>query len=404
VASNHLTDKAIRNAKPGSKPYKKADSFGLYLLVTPAGGKWWRFKYRFGGKENSLSLGTYPATSLKQAREKRDTARKLIEAGIDPSAHRKIEKAKRGADTFEGVAREWLEKFSGGWAASHAQTVVRRLERDVFPWLGGRPACGIAPPELLSVLRRIESRGALETAHRVKQVCGQVFRYAVATGRAERDPSSDLRGALPPVKEKHHAALTRSADVGALLRAIEGYKGSFVVRCALRLTPLVFLRPGELRKAEWSELDLDGATWRIPPERMKMRREHIVPLSRQAIEILRELHPLTGTGRYVFPSARTTARPMSEVAVLAALRRMSYSRDEMTAHGFRTIASTMLNELGFPADAIERQLAHGEPNAVRDAYNRAEHLATRRAMMQAWADYLGGLAAGGEVVPLLKSA
>ncbi len=404
MAPGRLTDKAIRNAKPGPKPYKKADALGLYLLVSPVGGKWWRLKYRFGGKENSLSLGTYPATSLKQAREKRDAARKLIEAGIDPSTHRKIEKAKRGADTFEGVAREWLEKFSGAWAVSHAETVRRRLERDIFPWLGGRPACGIAPAELLTVLRRIESRGALETAHRVKQVCGQVFRFAVATGRAERDPSADLRGALPPVKEKHHAALTKPADVGALLRAIDGYKGSFVVRCALRLAPLVFVRPGELRKAEWSEFDIDGATWHIPPERMKMRREHIVPLSRQSLGILHELHPLTGAGRYVFPSARTTLRPMSEVAVLAALRRMNYSRDEMTAHGFRTIASTMLNEMGFPADAIERQLAHGEPNAVRDAYNRAEHLALRRAMMQQWADYLDKLASEVKVVPIRASA
>jgi len=389
-----LTDKAIRNAKPAAKPYKMADGSGMYLLVNPNGGKWWRLKYRFSGKENSLSLGTYPDTSLKQARERRDAARKQIEAGIDPSAHRKIEKAKRGSDTFEGIAREWLEKFSGSWAESHAETVERRLERDVFPWLGNRPAGEITAPELLAVLRRIEARGALETAHRVKQLCGQVFRYAVATGRAERDPSNDLRGALPPVKEKHHAALTRPADVGALLRAIEGYKGSFVVRCALRLAPLVFVRPGELRKAEWSEFDLDGATWRIPSSRMKMRREHIVPLSRQAVEILCELHPLTGAGRYVFPSARTTLRPMSEVAVLAALRRMNYSRDEMTGHGFRTIASTMLNELGFPSDAIERQLAHGEPNAVRDAYNRAEHLAARCAMMQQWADYLDNLASG----------
>lgn len=399
-----LTDKAIRNAKPAPKLCKLWDEKGLYLLITLAGGKLWRFKFRFGGRENLLALGSYPDTSLKQARERRDTARKQIEAGIDPSAHRKMEKAKRGADTFEGIAREWLEKFSGGWAESHAETVKRRLERDVFPWLGGRPAREIAPPELLAVLRRIESRGALETAHRVKQVCGQVFRYAVATGRVERDPSGDLRGALPPVKERHHAALTRPDDVGALLRAIDGYRGSFVVRCALRLAPLVFVRPGELRKAEWSEFDLDDATWRIPPERMKMRREHIVPLSRQAVSILRELHPLTGAGRYLFPSARTTLRPMSEVAVLAALRRMNYSRDEMTGHGFRTIASTMLNEMGFPADAIERQLAHGEPNAVRDAYNRAEHLATRRAMMQQWADYLDNLASGAKVIPLLASA
>lgn len=274
-----LSVSAIRNAKPDAKARKLFDGLGLYLLVTPNGGKWWRWKYRFGGKERLLSFGTYPEVGVREARDKRDVARKLIAAGVDPGVERKIEKAKRGAETFEGVGREWLEKFSGGWAESHAETVLRRLERDVFPWLGGRPVGQITPPELLAVLRRIESRGALETAHRVKQVCGQVFRYAVATGRAERDPSADLRGALPPVKEKHHAALTKPDDVGALLRALDGYKGSFVVRCALRLAPLVFVRPGELRKAEWREFDLDGATWRIPPERMKMRREHIVPLA-----------------------------------------------------------------------------------------------------------------------------
>lgn len=399
-----LTDTAVRNAKSGPKPYKLFDALGLFLLVTPASGKLWRLKFRFAGRENLLAFGSYPATSLKQARERRDAARKLVEAGIDPAAQRRLEKAKRGADSFEGIAREWHGKFSGGWAESHAHTVLRRLECDVFPWLGVRPACEITPPELLAVLRRIESRGALETAHRVKQVCGQVFRYAVATGRAERDQSADLRGALPPVKETHHAALTKPTEVGALLRAIAAYEGSFVVRSALRLAPLVFVRPGELRQAEWLEFDMEKAEWVIPAKRMKMRREHVVPLSRQAVDILRELHPLTGAGRYVFPSARTTLRPMSEVAVLAALRRMGYSREEMTGHGFRTIASTMLNELGFPADAIERQLAHGEPNAVRAAYDRAQHLATRRGMMQQWADYLDSLAAGGVVVPFRATA
>jgi integrase len=270
----------------------------------------------------------------------------------------------------------------------------------VFPWLGSSPVGEINAPELLAVLRRIEGRGALETAHRIHQVSGQVFRYAIATGRAQRDPSADLRGALPPVREKHHAALSKPADVAGLMRAIAGYQGSFVVRCALRLAALTFVRPGELRKAEWSELDLDEGMWRIPARRMKMRAEHLVPLSRQAVEILRELHPLTGAGRYVFPGARTTGRPMSENAITAALRRMGYERGQMTAHGFRTMASTLLNELGWPADAIERQLAHVERDGVRDAYNRAEYLAERRRMMQAWADYLGGLTAGSSVIPL----
>ncbi len=401
-----LSDTTIRNAKPSDKPYKRFDAGGLYLIVNPTGRKWWRFKYRFAGKDQLLSLGTYPEVSLKEARDARDAKRKLVAAGIDPSAERKATKAalvRRETGGFEAVAREWFEKFSANWEPSHADTVIRRLQRDVFPWLGVRPVDQITAPELLTVLRRVEGRGALETAHRIHQVCGQVLRYAVATGKAQRDPSADLRGALPPVREKHHAALTEPKQVGALLRAINGYQGSFVVRCAMRLAPLAFVRPGELRKAEWSEFDLDGATWRLPAARMKMRTEHIVPLSRQAVEILSELKPLTGGGRYVFPSARTTGRPMSENAVTAALRRMGYGRGEMTAHGFRTIASTLLNELAWPRDAIERQLAHAERDGVRDAYNRAEYLAERKRMMQAWADYLDGLTTDGTIIPLQAS-
>lgn len=402
-----LSDTAIRQAKPTIKPRKLFDANGLYLLIAPTGGKWWRLKYRFAGKEHVLALGTYPDVGLKAAREKRDAARKLRAAGIDPGDERRKAKAalmQREGGSFEAVAREWFEKFSAGWAPTHATTVIRRLERDVFPWLGTHPAGEIAAPDLLTVLRRVEARGALETAHRIHQVCGQVFRYAVATGRAQRDPTADLRGALPPVREKHHAALTKPADVAALLRTIDGYRGSFVVRCAMRLAPLVFVRPGELRKAEWSEFDLNTATWRIPATRMKMRVEHIVPLSRQAVEVLRELHPLTGAGRYVFPGARTAGRPMSENAVTAALRRMGYGHDEMTGHGFRTLASTLLNEMEWSADAIERQLAHAERDGVRDAYNRAEYLAERQGMMQSWADYLDGLVKGGTVIPLRVSA
>jgi integrase len=401
-----LTDTTIRNAKPSIKPYKRFDAGGLYLIVNPTGRKWWRFKYRFAGKHQLLSLGTYPEVSLKEARDARDEKRKLVAAGIDPSAERKAAKAalvRREAGGFEAVAREWFEKFSANWEPSHAHTVIRRLERDVFPWLGARPVDQITAPELLTVLHRVEERGALETAHRIYQVCGQVFRYAVATGKAHRDPSADLRGALPPVREKHHAALTEPRQVGALMLSINGYQGSFVVRCAMRLAPLVFVRPGELRKAEWSEFDLDGAIWRIPAARMKMRTEHIVPLSSRAVEILFELKPLTGGGRYVFPGARTTSRPMSENAILAALRRMGYAPEEMTGHGFRTIASTLLNELGWPHDAIERQLAHAERDGVRDAYNRAEYLAERRRMMQAWVDYLDSLMVGGTLIPLRAS-
>jgi integrase len=403
-----LSDSAIRNAKPRLKAYKLFDGGGLFLLVNANGGKWWRLKHRFAGKEKLISFGVYPDVGLKQAREARDEARKLLAARIDPSVQRKAIKAaliNQETGSFEAVAREWFHKFSPSWAPTHARTIIRRLERDVFPWLGRCPVGGITAVALLEVLRRIEGRGALETAHRLKQIAGQVFRYAIATGRASRDPSADLRGALPPVRETHHAALTKPADVAALLRAINGYQGTFVVRCALRLAPLVFVRPGELRKAEWSEIDLEEGTWRIPAARMKMRAEHIVPLSRQAVQVLRELHPLTGGGRYVFPSLRTHSRPMSENAVLSALRRMGYERDQMTGHGFRTMASTLLNEQGASADAIERQLAHAERDGVRDAYNRAEYLAERRRMMQSWADYLDSLTDGGSLsIPFRNAA
>lgn len=344
-------------------------------------------------------MGVYPAVGLKQARDKRDAARKQLAAGIDPGLARKAERS-ADADSFEAVAREWHAKRAQGWAPGHAGKVLGRLEREVFPWVGARPAGEVKAPELLAVLRRIETRGALELAHRAHQICGQVFRYAIATGRAERNPATDIRGALPPAKQRHHAAITDPKDIGALLRAIDGYRGSFVTQCALRLAPLTFVRPGELRKAEWLEFDLDAAEWRIPAERMKMRATHIVPLSRQAVEVLRELYPLTGSGRYVFPSERTRDRPMSENTVNAGLRRMGYAKDEMTGHGFRSMASTLLNEQGWHRDAIERQLAHGERDAVRAAYNYAEHLPERRRMMQAWASYLDGLKTGAEVVPL----
>lgn len=408
-----LTDTAVRSAKPQAKTAKLFDGGGLYLEVNPAGGKWWRWKYRFGGKEKRLSLGVYPDVSLKAEREKRDAARQQLAAGIDPGQARRAEKlAQAGAESFEAVAREWHAKFSPGWVASHGDRILKRLEKDLFPWLGRRPIADIKAPELLAVLRRIESRGAQETAHRAMQNCGQVFRYAVATGRAERDPTGDLRGALPAPKEKHHASIIEPKRIGELLRAIDTYEGFFATKCALRLAPLVFVRPGELRKAQWPEIDLDKAEWRIPAERMKMREQHIVPLSRQAVAILQELEPLTnraipakpGAPRYVFPGAQSRERPMSENAVLAALRRMGYTKDEMTGHGFRSMASTLLHEQGWNHQVIERQLAHAERNAVSAAYNFAEHLPERRKMMQAWAEYLDGLKASAEVIPIFKKA
>jgi len=401
-----LTDVAVRNAKPGPKTIRLRDDRGLYLEISPRGGKWWRLRYMLKGKANMLSLGVYPDVSLKDARERRDEARKLIANGIDPSQARKDEKAEIAADavTFEKVAREWFQKFKENWSSGHAARTMRRFEMDVFPWIGTRPVRDILAPELLATIRRIESRGAIETAHRTLQNCGQVFRYAVASGYADRDISADLRGAIPPTKEKHHASVTDPKDVAALLRTIEAYAGSFVTMCALRLAPMTFVRPGELRHAEWSEIDLDKAEWRIPAEKMKMREQHIVPLSRQAVAILRELHPLTGAGKYVFPSVRTSARPMSENTVNAALRRLGYAKDEMTGHGFRSMASTLLNEMGWNRDAIERQLAHGERNAVRASYNFAEYLPERRRMMQAWADYLDKLKAGAKVTPMHAAA
>jgi integrase len=400
-----LTDAAIRNAKPGPNTLKLFDGGGLYLEVAPAGGKWWRLKYRHTGKEKRISLGVYPTVSLKDARERRDNARKLLAQGVDPSKARQEQKAEATAETltFEKVAREWYERFKPKWSASHALDIIQRLEKNIFPQLGSHPIREITAPALLAAIRLIEGRGAVESARRVLQMCGQIFRYAIATGQANRDIAADLRGALPPAREKHHASITDPRGVAQLLRAIDGYEGSMVACCALRLAPLVFVRPGELRHAEWSEIDFEKAEWRIPAEKMKMREQHIVPLSRQAVAILRELHLLTGSGTYVFPSIRTSARPMSENTVLAALRRMGYTKDEMTGHGFRSMASTLLNEQGWNRDAIERQLAHGERNAVRAAYNFAEFLPERRRMMQAWADYLDKLKAG-ENVMLIENA
>ena len=400
-----LTDTKIRTTKPAEKPQKLFDGGGLFLLVTPTGGKLWRFKYRFGGSEKLLSMGTYPGTSLAEARQRRDQASILLAKGLNPSETKKAQKAagKQETETFEIIAREWHAKFSSSWAVSHTKATIRRLELFIFPWLGNRPINTITAPELLAALRRIEAKGALETAHRVKQVCGQVFRYAIATGRAERDPSGDLRGAIPPASGKHMATITDPKEIAGLLRSIDSYRGSIVTRCALQLAPLVFVRPGELRQAEWSEFNLEMAEWRIPAEKMKAGAVHIVPLSRQALDILREIQPLTGHARYVFPSPRTDSRPMSSNAILSALRRMGYAKDEMSGHGFRSMASTLLNEQGWNRDAIERQLAHAERNSVRAAYNYAEFLPERKRMMQAWADYLEGIKSGAKIIPLKVS-
>ena len=397
-----ITDMKVQKAKPQEKPVSLFDGGGLYLLITPSGGKLWRFKYRFNNKENKLAFGSYPEVSLVDARKRRDEARQQIAKGIDPRAVKKAKEQAIAADkeTFEIVAREWHTAFTSSWAPRHAATILSRLNHDLIPWLGSRPINEIKAPELLSVLRRAENRGALELAHRLRAIAGQVFRYAVATGRAERDLSADLKGALPPPKVKHHAAITDPKEVAPLLRALEGYEGGFVVKCALRLAPLLFVRPGELRHAEWAEINLDEAVWNIPAHKMKMKQAHIVPLCNQAIGILKELYEYTGAGRYVFPSVRTHARPMSENTVNAALRHAGYDNETMTGHGFRAMARTILDEvLHVRPDYIEHQLAH----AVRDpngrAYNRTAHLVERRKMMQQWADYLDGLKAGAVVIP-----
>ena len=410
-----LTDTRIRSAKPEQRPVRLYDDRGLYLEVSPKGGKWWRLKYSFDGKARLLSLGTYPDTGLKAVRDKRDQARRLIAQGVDPSAARKAEKASRSeivVNGFEAVAREWhttihLAQVSAG----HGARTLIRLEQDVFPWLGGVPVGEIKAPQLLQAMRRIEARGAIETAHRALQVCGQVFRYAIATGRAERDPTPDLRGALKPVLVQHMAAITDPQRVGDLLRAIESYKGMPITRAALQLAPLVFVRPGELRKAEWVEFDLDAAQWRIPAARMKRTKQeklsgtaHAVPLSRQVVAILRELYPLTGHGRYLFPSPRTGERPMSDNGVLSALRRMGFPRDEMTGHGFRAMARTLLAErLDVDEAIIEAQLAHAVKDSLGRAYNRTEFLEQRRKMLQTWADYLDKLRTGAEIIPIKRS-
>jgi len=359
-----LTDIKIRAAKPREKAYKLADEKGLYMLITPTNSRCWYLKYRFAGKEKKLAFGVYPEVTLAIARSKRDEARKLLGNNIDPGVEKQLNKRVKKLtmeNSFEALTREWYIKYSNKWTPRHRERFFTRLEKDIFPWIGDRPINEITAPELLNAVRRIESRGAIETAHRALQNCGRVFRYAIATGRAVRDISSDLKGALQPInKQRHHASITDPKEIAKLLRTINSYEGYLVTKCALQLAPLIFVRPGELRHAEWAEIDFENAEWHIPAHKMKMRTKHIVPLSLQAIKILKELHPLTGAGKYVFPSVRTTQRPMSENTVVGALRRLGYTKDEMTGHGFRSMASTLLNEQGWNRDAIERQLAHTE--------------------------------------------
>ena len=400
-----LNDTRVRTVKACERPIKLSDSGGLYLLIQPHGSKLWRLAYRFGGKQKTLAIGVYPTITLKQAREKRDEAKRLLAANMDPSTERRLEKLGAStSNTFRVVAKELLMKLEREGRAEATLVKQRWLLHFAYPAVGDRPVAEITAPEVLSVLRKVEARGRYETARRLRSTCGMVFRYAIATGRAERDPSVDLRGALTAPKVIHRSAIVDPADMGALLRAIEDYEGLPLTKAALKLAPLVFVRPGELRKAEWAEFDLEHAEWRIPAAKMKMRRLHRVPLSKQALAIIHDLGALSGGGRWLFPSVRSTSRSMSENTLNAALRRLGYSKDQMTAHGFKGMASTRLNEMGrWNPNAIERQLAHQESNDVRRAYmHAAEYWPERVKMMQTWADYLDELRDAGKAVRLRR--
>jgi len=388
-----LTDIVVRKAKARLAPYKMADGGGMYVLVKPDGARYWRMDYRWEGRRRTLALGVYPSVSLSDAREKKDQAKKQLAARTDPATQRKLDKIASNVaskNTFRLISREWIEKLMREGRSPRTLSKINWLLELAYPGIGDQPIASIIPTQLLTVLRTVEARGRYETARRLRSTCGQVFRYAIATARAERDPSADLRGALTAPKVRHHAAVVDPKGLGALLRAIDGYDGQLITLAALKLAPLIFVRPGELRTAEWSEFDLDAGEWKIPAATMKMRLPHRVPLSRQAIAIVRDLRPITGHGRYLFPSVRSVERPMSENTLNAALRRLGYSKDEATSHGFRSTAAVRLNEMGrWSVDAIERQLAHQEANAVRRAYTHAaEFWIERCEMMQVWADQL----------------
>ena len=400
-----LNDTRIRSAKPAERDYKLTDFDGLYLLVCKNGSKLWRFAYRFAGKQKTLALGVYPVVSLEEARKRREEAKKLLARSIDPSVQRKSNKQAGKDGGFRAVAQEVIAKLEREGRAKPTLDKTRWLLDFGLRRFGDRPVAEITARDLLALLREIENRGRYETAKRLRSTCGMVFRYAIATGRADRDPSMDLRGALTTPQVRHRATIVDPKGIGALLRAIDGFDGQPTTRAALRLAAYVFVRPGELRHAEWNEIDLDTAEWSIRAEKMKMRRPHRVPLARQSLGVLQELQQLTGKGRWLFPSVRTSTRPISENTLNAALRRLGYGSEEICTHGFRSMASSRLNEMGrWNPDAIERQLAHQEANAVRRAYTHgADYWSERVQMMQAWADYLDGLREGGTVVPLIKA-
>ncbi len=400
-----LTDTLIRKAKAPAKPTKLADERGLYLLLTPAGGRLWRFKFRYAGKEKLLAIGGYPDVSLAHAREARDEARKILAQGVDPSAKRqkdKRDKARAHANDFEALAREWLANVKPKWSAVYHADTLTRFESYVFPDIGHRPVGEVVAPELLVVLRKIEARGTVETAHKVARACGQVFRYGVVTGRCDRNPAADLRGALKARPKPKHMAALPASELPDFLRKIDGYDGELQTKLALRLLALTFVRTNELRSATWAEIDLDKAEWTIPGERMKTKAPHHVPLSRQAVEAFRTLQEMNGKWPWVFVG-RAPTKPMSKNTALFALYRLGY-HSRMTGHGFRAMASTALNEMGYRPDVIERQLAHVEKNAVRAAYHRSQYLEERKTMMQAWADLLDAQASYEKKVVAFRSA
>lgn len=404
-----LSDLQVNKARPKAKAYKLTDGRGLYLLVSTTGGKLWRFDYRIGDKRKTLALGSYPEKSLSEARRLHETAREQVDKGLDPGEVKqaqKLEQSERRANTFEKLAREWHKHREGSWAEHTSYNVLARLERDVFPVIGDTPLSDLTPRVILeNVLRPIEARGAVEVAHRTRSIISQALCYGVGGQRCDRDLTADLRGVLKPFQRKHFPALTDPSKVGALLRAIDGFDGSFVVKCALRLHPLVVTRPGELRHAEWSEIDFDAAVWAIPAGKMKMKNPHLVPLSASALAILRELQALTGGGKYLFPSVRSTLRPISNNTLNAALRRMGYGSDEMVSHGWRAVFRTLADEvLQERVDIVEAQLAHKVADTLGRAYNRTSFLGERRDLMQRWATYLDGLKAGAKVIPLRQGA
>ena len=398
-----LTDIAVRSAKPAEKPYKLTDGGGMYLLVQPNGSKYWRMAYRLHGKQKLLAIGVYPAVGLAAARKKRDDAREKLAAGIDPSESKRIEKRTgrlNAGNTFEVIALGWMEERGTVVQVGQYEKTLARFKSDVFPWLGTRPVAEIDAPEILAVLKRIDARGARFTAHRVRSEISRVFRYAIKEGYCKADPARDLTDAIPAAQTTHFAAITEPVKVGEMLRAFDGFSGTFPVLCALKLAPMLFVRPGELRQAEWTQFDLDKGEWRYLVT--KTKTEHLVPLATQAVAILRELKALTGTGRYVFPGARDRKRPMSDATVNAALRRLGYdTRTEITGHGFRAMARTILHEeLEQKPEVIEHQLAHSVPDNLGSAYNRTKFIRARCVMMQKWADYLDRIKAGAQVVPI----